>query len=114
MFEDDKVQMLGRTVIGDQGGPITNIWQTTYTWNVPAITRGIGSINERVGQDVAMSGAAVGNPILVSAIGSLDLGMILQGVCSSANNVNLRAQYTGTTGAYTPGNIPVKITCIKI
>lgn len=113
-FNSSDQLVVTRPAIINDTGLLTAIWQTIYTWNVPAITRGIGSTNERVGQNVSMSGAAIGDVILAAAIGSLDLGMIVQGACISANNVLLRAQFTGTTGAYTPGNIPFKITCIKL
>mgnify|MGYP003395803618 CR=1 FL=1 len=106
--------LIGGARVGDGGSPIANIWQTTYTWNVPALTSGTGSTNAVVAQDVAMSGAAVGDPVLISPIGSMAMGLLIWGACHSANNVNLRADYTGTTGAYTPGNVPIKITCIKI
>ncbi len=94
--------------------PITNIWRTIYTWNVPAIVPGTGSINSVVAQDVAMSGAVIGDPILVSPIGSFAVGLLFWGACYSANNVNLRAEYSGTVGAYTPGNVPLKIVDIQI
>ncbi len=105
--------LIGGARVGDGGLAIANIWQTTYTWNVPAIVAGTGSTNAIVAQDVAMSGAAVGDPVLVSPIGSMAIGLLIWGLVHSANNVQLRADYGGTTGAYTAGNVPIKITCIK-
>ena len=93
---------------------MTAMWRTTYTWNIPAIPGIVGSINAVVAADVAMSGAAVGDVILVSPIGSFAADVFLNGACYSAANVNLRARYTGSTGAYTPGNVPIKIVAIKI
>lgn len=96
------------------GSPISNVWAVTYTWNIPAIVPGTGSTNAIVSQDAAMSGAAVGNPVLISPIGSMAFGLLIWGACYSAGVVNLRADYGGTTGAYTPGNVPIRITCIKV
>jgi len=114
ILEDGKVTLLGGTKVGDGGGPITNIWQVIATINLGAIGGLYGTANGVIGNDVAMSGAAVGDVIVVSAIGSLALGLDYQGACYSANAINVRCSYLGTTGAYTPGNVPFKITCIKI
>lgn len=96
------------------GQDIVAIFRTVYTWNIPAIVPGTGSVNSRVAQDVVVTGAAVGDPILIAPIGSLDAGLTIFGACYSAGVVNLRAEFTGTTGAYTPGNVPVKIVDISI
>ena len=95
------------------GNQLTAAWRTTYTWDIPAIGGVTGSVNGVVTQDVAMSGAAVGDLVLVAPIGSIAFGVHWDGVVHSANNVNLRARQTGTTGDYTPGNVPFKIGIIK-
>lgn len=102
--------------IGSSAGNnlLTAAWQTIYTWNMPALPGVVGSTNAVVSQDVAMSGAAIGDMVLVAPIGSMALDLHVQGFCYSAANVNLRAWYTGSTGAYTPGNVPFKIVALKL
>ena len=113
-FDDSQNGRITRPLRINDTDLITAIWQTIYTWNVGAITPGLGSVNAFTSVDAAMSGAAIGDLILAAAIGSIAIGLQVQGFCISANNVSLRAQYQGTTGAYTPGNIPFKIVCIKL
>lgn len=96
------------------GASVTAAWRTIYTWNIPAVPGIVGSTNAVVSQDVAMSGAAIGDAILVAPIGSMAVDLHVQGFCYSAANVNLRAWYTGSTGAYTPGNVPFKIVALKL
>ncbi len=92
---------------------ITAVWKTTYTWNVGAIAGIYGSLSGVTSVDVAMSGATVGDVIVVSPIGSYDLGVSFFGACYSAGAVSLRAQCISTL-ANTVGNVPLKIVDIKI
>ncbi len=96
------------------GSNITAAWKTVYTWNVPAIAAmNVGSINSIVSQDVAMSGAAVGDFVVAAPVGSVDTLVGWDAACYSANNIKLRAWYTGSI-TLTPGNVPFKILDIKL
>jgi hypothetical protein len=97
---------------GDQD--ITNIWRTTYTWNMGAIAGVVGSTNAVISVDAAMSGVALADTVIAHPVGSLDDNLHWASSVHSANNVHIKAWYTGSVGALTPGNVPFKITAIKL
>jgi hypothetical protein len=105
-----------QTTIGASAGnnAITAAWKTTYTWNMGAIAGVVGSTNSVIAVDVTVSGAQVGDTVIAGVIGSLDQFVQYQAGVYSAGAVNLRAWYTGSVGALTPGNVPFKVTVIKI
>jgi len=98
-----------------KGGSLVSAWWAVVaTWNMGAMPGLVGSTNAVISTDVAVSGAEVGDLVVAAPIGSVALHVHWDAACYSANNVNLRARYTGSTGAYTPGNVPFKITTIKL
>ena len=112
-FDGDTFQMNPGVKIAD-GNAITAFFRTTYTWNIPAIAAiNLGSINSIVTQDVAMSGASVGDFVVAAPVASINSLVGYDAACYSASNIKLRAWYTGSI-TLTPGNVPFKIVCIKL
>lgn len=96
------------------GNNITAMHRAVYTWDIPAIAAmNVGSINSIVTQDVSMSGAAIGDAIFANPTASINALVGWDVACYTANSVKLRAWYTGSI-TLTPGNVPFKITNIKI
>lgn len=96
------------------GHSVTAWWSVVATWNMGAVPGSVGSTNSVISTDVGMSGAAVGDMVFAVPVGSFALDLHWDAACYSAAVVNLRARYTGSTGAYTPGNVPFKITALKL
>lgn len=112
-FDGDNFQMSPGIKVAD-GPAVTGLFRTTYTWNMGAITAmAIGSTDTIITQDVAMSGAAIGDVFFASPTASINALVGWDVACYSAEAVKLRAWYNGSI-TLTPGNVPFKIVCMKL
>jgi hypothetical protein len=128
-FEDGKTKVVGAAAVeGDitatgvtlnsasvKGATsLTHMWSLVATIDLAAAAGIYGSTNGFAEQDVAVSGAAIGDIILVRPVASLGHDYLVSALCLTAGAITVRSTVVGTVGAKTPGNTPFRITSIRI
>lgn len=116
VVDDDGSSLLnngGGWELNDGSSPIKGVIQTSAVWSLPAVPGIVGSVNAVVSTDIPLTNVAVGDVVFAAPITSLALGVQWRAACYSAGAVNIRANYTGTTGAYTGGAVTWRVVALK-